>query len=490
MLPVETILLGASLLIILSVIASKVTDRFGIPALLLFLLLGMLAGSDGIGGIYFDDAALAQFVGVLSLALILFSGGLDTSVNRIRPVISRSVMLSILGVVLTAAVFALFARAILGFTMLEGLLLGAIVSSTDAAAVFSILRSKGTELKGNLEPLLELESGSNDPTAVFLTVSMITMVKSPELAFSPLFLISFFQQMGVGAALGLLLGWVACFLVNQLRLGNEGLYPALTLSIALFTYALAHWAGGSGFLAVYLAGIVLSRHDFIHKRSLIRFHDGLAWLMQIVMFLTLGLLVFPSRLVHVALPGLLLALALIFVARPAGVMITMLGSSFSWRERTLISWVGLRGATPIILATFPLLAGVPQSDLIFNMIFFVVLTSVLLQGTTIPLVARWLKVNAPAPVRRRYPIEFNKFGNLSSELDEMLIPPGSAADGRRIVEMELPDDFLVILIARGDEFLLPSGSSVLQSSDVLLVLSEKKSFDQVKTRWIDQPARR
>ncbi|MEN4041684.1 MAG: potassium/proton antiporter [Anaerolineaceae bacterium] len=489
MLPVETILLGASLLIMLSVIASKVTDRFGIPALLLFMLLGMLAGSEGIGGIYFDDAALAQFVGVLSLALILFSGGLDAPVS-IRPVVVRSVMLSILGVALTATVFALFTKVILGFTLLEGLLLGAIVSSTDAAAVFSILRSKGTELKGHLEPLLELEAGSNDPMAVFLTVSMIAMVKSPELAFSPQFFVSFFQQMGVGAVFGILFGRAALFLINQLKLGNEGLYPVLTLSMALFTYALADWAGGSGFLAVYLAGIVLSRHDFIHKRSLIRFHDGLAWLMQIVMFLTLGLLVLPSRLAHVALPGLLLALALIFLARPLSVMITLLGSLFSWRERALISWVGLRGATPIILATFPLLAGIPHADLFFYIIFFVVLTSVLIQGTTIPAAARWLKVDAPAVVRRPYPIEFNKLGNLSSELDEMLIPAGCAADGRRIVEMELPDDFLVILIARGDEFLLPSGGSELQGGDVLLVLSEKRSFDQVKARWVDQPARR
>jgi cell volume regulation protein A len=296
--------------------------------------------------------------------------------------------------------------------------------------------------------------------------------------------------MGVGAVFGILFGRAALFLINQLKLGNEGLYPVLTLSMALFTYALADWAGGSGFLAVYLAGIVLSRHDFIHKRSLIRFHDGLAWLMQIVMFLTLGLLVLPSRLAHVALPGLLLALALIFLARPLSVMITLLGSLFSWRERALISWVGLRGATPIILATFPLLAGIPHADLFFYIIFFVVLTSVLIQGTTIPAAARWLKVDAPAVVRRPYPIEFNKLGNLSSELDEMLIPAGCAADGRRIVEMELPDDFLVILIARGDEFLLPSGGSELQGGDVLLVLSEKRSFDQVKARWVDQPARR
>jgi potassium/hydrogen antiporter len=489
-LPVEYILLGASLLIILSVIASKVTDRFGIPALLLFLILGMLAGSDGIGGIYFDDPALAQFVGVLSLALILFAGGLDTPVDRIRSVLMRGAILATLGVLLTAIVLALFAQAILGFSLLEGLLLGAIVSSTDAAAVFSVLRSKGVSLKGRLEPLLELESGSNDPMAVFLTISLIAMVQSPELAFSPQFLVSFIQQMVLGGTIGFALGWVAYYLINHLRLGYDGLYPVFTLSMALFTYSITNWVGGSGFLAVYLAGIVLSRHDFIHKRSLIRFHDGLAWLMQIVMFLTLGLLVFPSRLVQVAIPGLLLALALIFVARPGGVFLSMIGTRFSFREQVLVSWVGLRGATPIILATFPLLVGIPQSDLIFHMIFFVVLTSVLLQGTTIPVVARWLKVSSPAPPRRYYPIEFNKFDGLASELTEMPIPTGSAADGRRIVEMDLPDDFLVILISRGAEFLVPSGGTALQGGDVLLVLSEKESFEQVKERWVDHPARR
>jgi potassium/hydrogen antiporter len=482
--PIEYILLGTSLLLILSVVASKVTDRFGIPALLIFLGLGMLAGSDGIGGIQFDDPALAQSVGVISLSLILFAGGLDTEIASIRPIMGRGILLSTLGVTLTTLVLALFAQAILGFTLLEGLLLGAIVSSTDAAAVFSILSSKGASLKGRLKPLLELESGSNDPMAVFLTISMIVMVQSPELAFSPQFLINFIQQMVLGAALGILLGWVTFHLVNQLRLGHDGLYPVLTLAMALLTYALTNWVGGSGFLAVYLAGIILSRHDFIHKRSLIRFHDGLAWLVQIVMFLTLGLLVFPSRLVEVIIPSLLLALALMFVARPAGVFVSLLGSSFSLRKQALVAWVGLRGAAPIVLATFPLLAGIPQADLIFHVIFFVVLTSVLLQGTSIPLVARWLKVDEPSPQRRLYPIEYNKFEGLKSELVELPVPAGSLADGRRIVEMDLPEEFLVILIAREDEFLIPSGGTALQGGDVMLVLSEKDALDRVKNRWM------
>jgi potassium/hydrogen antiporter len=487
--PIEYILLGVSLLLILSVVASKVTDRFGIPALLLFLGLGMLAGSEGIGGIFFDDPALAQYVGIVSLVMILFAGGMETPIESVRPVIRHGVLLSTLGVVITATVLAVFSQWILGFTLLQGLLLGAIVSSTDAAAVFSILSSKGVSLKGRLVPLLELESGSNDPMAVFLTTSMIMLVQSPDLAL-PQFLISFLQQLVLGGLLGVLLGWVTYYLINQLRLGHDGLYPVLTMAMALFTYALTDWIGGSGFLAVYLAGIVLSRHDFIHKNSLVRFHDGLAWLVQIVMFLTLGLLVFPSRLFEVAIPGMLLALALMLIARPAGVLISLFNSSFDWRKKTFISWVGLRGAAPIVLATFPLIAGVPEADLIFHVIFFVVLTSVLLQGTSIPLVARWLKVDAPAAPRRLYPIEFNKFKGLTSELAEMPIPTGSLADGRRIVEMDLPDEFLVILIARGEEFLVPSGGTTLQGGDVMLVLSEKEAFERVKERWMHYPIKR
>jgi len=479
----EYILIGASILLLMSVLVSKISDRLGIPALLLFLILGMLAGSDGPGGIYFDDPALAQFVGVVALVLILFSGGLDTEWNRVRPVIKEGLILSTLGVFITALVVGLFASVLLGFSLVEGLLLGSIVSSTDAAAVFSVLRSKGISLKGQLKPLLELESGSNDPMAIFLTVGLIQLITQPDL--SPVNLIGLFVlQMLVGAVLGYGMGRVMLFLVNRLKLGYEGLYPVLTLSLVFLTFGLTDAIGGSGFLAVYLAGIVLGHHDCIHKRSLLRFHDGLAWLMQIAMFLTLGLLVFPSRLVPIIGIGLLIAGCLMFVARPVSIFVGLLSSALNWREKTFMSWVGLRGAVPIILATFPLLARIPQAELIFNVIFFIVLTSVLLQGTSIPLIARWLRVDAPAISKRLYPIEYTPMGGLKSELKELPVPSNSHMAGKAIVELGLPADFLVILIARDNDFVLPSGGTILQGGDTLLVLSDKKSFDEVLTKLI------
>ncbi len=475
----EYILIGASVLLLISVLVSKISDRFGVPALLLFLILGMLAGSDGPGGVYFDDPALAQFIGVNALVLILFSGGLSTEWKLVRSVIKEGLLLSTFGVFVTALAVGLFTSRLLGLSLIEGLLLGSIVSSTDAAAVFSVLRSKGINLKGTLKPLLELESGSNDPMAIFLTLGLIQLITRPDLPLVSL-VGSFIQQMLVGAALGYGAGRAMLFLVNRLKLGYEGLYPVLTLSLVFLTFGLTNVVGGNGFLAVYLAGIVLGNRDFIHKRSLLRFHDGLAWIMQIAMFLSLGLLVFPSRLVPIIGVGLLIAGWLMFVARPISIFTGLLPSALGWREKTFISWVGLRGAAPIILATFPLLAGLQQANLIFNVVFFVVLTSVLLQGTSIPVVARWLKVDAPAIPKRVYPIEFTPMRGLKSELKELPIPLDSSLVGKSIVELRLPNDFLVVLIARDNDFLLPSGGTVLQGGDTLLVLSDKESLDKVR----------
>ena len=318
--------------------------------------------------------------------------------------------------------------------------------------------------------------------AIFLTVGFIQLITRPELP--PVNLIGLFiQQMLIGTLLGYVAGKVILFLVNHLKLGYEGLYSVLTLSLVFLTFGLTDLIGGSGFLAVYLAGIVLGHHDFIHKKSLLRFHDGLAWIMQIAMFLTLGLLVFPSRLVPIMGDGLLIAGCLMLFARPISVFLGLLPSKLNWREKAFVSWVGLRGAAPIILATFPLLAGLQQASLIFNVIFFVVLTSVLLQGTSIPLVAKWLKVNAPIITRRVYPIEYNAMGGLKSELKELHITPNSSMAGKAIVELHFPQEFLVILIARDNDFLVPSGGTVLQSGDTLLVLSDKASYTEVLEKY-------
>jgi potassium/hydrogen antiporter len=475
----EYILLAAASLLLLSILLSKASGRLGLPVLLLFLAIGMLAGSDGPGGIYFDDARIAQALGVLALVLILFAGGLETRWERVRPALWSGVSLATLGVLMTAVLVAWFLRLVLNFSWPEGLLLGAIVSSTDAAAVFAVLRSRSVSLKGELEQLLELESGSNDPMAVFLTLGFIRLLTTP--AASPLELVPlFFMQMGLGAAFGYAMGRLMTFLVNRARLEYEGLYPALTLSLVLLTYGLTASLGGNGFLATYLAAIVFGNSDFIHKRSLVRFHDGLAWLMQIVMFLTLGLLVFPSRLRAVAGTGLLVAAFLLFVARPLSVFAGLLFSKLGLREKALVSWVGLRGAAPIILATFPLLAGVPRAETYFNVVFFVVLTSGLLQGPTIPRIARWLGVDAPFTAKRRQWLEYVPPGKTRNDLAEVVVAPGSAAVGRRVLDLGFPPGSLIVLIVRGEETIVPTGGTVIEAGDELLIFADRDELARIR----------
>jgi len=483
--PLEYLLLSAAVLLLVSILASKASGRLGVPALALFLVIGMLAGSDGPGGIYFDDSRLAQWLGVIALAFILYAGGLDTDWARIRPVLAPGLALSTVGVLLTAIVMGLFAVVALGFTPLQGLLLGAIVSSTDAAAVFTVLRARSVRLREPLEPLLELESGSNDPMAVFLTVALTGLLTTSEanvLRLVPVF----FQQMLLGAFLGYGMGRAMAWIVNHVRLQVEGLYPVLTVALTLLTYAGTAVLGGNGFLAVYLAGLIMGRGDFIHKRSLLRFHDGLAWLMQIAMFLVLGLLVFPSRLPAVAGVALLAALSLIFIARPIGVALTLLPFRMPVRDQAMIAWVGLRGAVPIILATFPRLANLPQADLIFNIVFFVVLASVLIQGTTITPVARWLRVTArPAPPVRP-PLEVTT-GDLKGELLEMVVPPGSAAIGRQILELGLPRGALIVVIGRGSEHIVPDGNTLLAPGDHLLILADEAVLEATRRSFVGKP---
>ncbi len=481
MIPIEYILLAAALLLGLSVLASKASSRLGVPALLLFLLLGMLAGSDGPGGIEFDDAWLAQSLGVVALVFILFAGGLDTRWEQVRSVIWPAFVLSTLGVALTALLTGWFATVVVGFSWLEGLLLGAIVSSTDAAAVFGVLSSKRISLKGRLKPLLELESGSNDPMAIFLTMGLTQLLVEPEPRVIDL-VPMFFLQMTLGAALGYGMGRLMTTLVNSLRLEYEGLYPVLTTAFVLLSYGAGTIAGGNGFLAAYLAGLVMGNYPFIHKRSLMHFHNGLAWLMQITMFFTLGLLVFPSRLVPVAGVSLLIAVFLMFIARPVVVFVTLLPTALTWREQLMVSWVGLRGAVPIILATFPMLAGVPQAEMMFNVVFFTVLTSVLLQGTSLPVVAKWLGVDAPLPEKPLYPLDFVPTGHENSDLVEISVPSNGAAAGKQIVELGLPPGALIVLVNRADEFLVPSGGTVLEAGDKLLVLTDKGELSSIRAQ--------
>jgi cell volume regulation protein A len=479
--PIEQILLAVGVLITLSILASKASGRLGVPALVLFLIIGMLAGTDGFGKVHFENYHQAQALGVLALAFILFAGGLDTEWKSVKPVVVPGLILATFGVVLTAGLVGWFAMKALGFTLLEGLLLGAIISSTDAAAVFAVMRSKSVGLKGELKPLIEFESGSNDPMAVFLTVGLLqlmTLPQAPVLNLIP----AFFLQMSLGAAAGLAFGKLMPMLVNRLRLEYEGLYPVFMIAMVLLTYSVATVIGGNGFLAVYIAGMVAGNSDFLHKRSLKRFHDGVAWLMQIAMFIALGLLVYPTQLVTVAGAGLLVSAFLIVVARPISVFLALSFTKLDIWQKSMVSWVGLRGSVPIILATFPLVAGVPNAELIFNLVFFIVLTSVLLQGTSIPIVAKILKVDAPAPIKVDYPIEMTNAGAITSDLVEVEVPEHSAIDGKAIIDAGLPQGALVVLLSRNKEFIVPSGSTVIHAGDKLLLFADETCLAAVTRR--------
>lgn len=388
----EYILIITSILFFLSIFASKASGKMGIPALLLFLILGMMAGSEGIGGIYFADLHIAQFLGMIALIFILFSGGLDTDWQSLRSVFASGVLLSTLGVLMTAFLLALISHFILGFPWLEGLLIGAIVSSTDAPTVFTVFRARHMNVSKKLKHLLEFESASNDPMAIVMTVGIMQAINFPDASYFSLSGM-IFSQIALGALLGFIMGYVLPWGIQRIDLEYKGLYPVFTIAGALFTYSTTALLGGNGFLAVYLAGLLMGKQEFFHKKELTLFHDGLTWLMQIGIFLTLGLLVFPSKLLQVAGPDILVAISLIVLARPISVFTLTSMSRLNWREQLLVSWIGLRGAVPIILATFPLVAGIPNSEAIFNLVFFIVLISMLLQGTAIPWITRLLKLD-------------------------------------------------------------------------------------------------
>src|SRR5436190_379582 len=471
----EDIMLAGSILLIASIVASKTSFKLGIPTLILFLAVGMLAGSEGIGKIYFDDSHISEVLGVLALNFILFSGGMDTKWESIKPILWRGISLSTLGVLLTALVIGIFVHLVSGFSLLEGLLLGAIVSATDAAAVFSILRARNIALKGSLRHLLELESGSNDPMAYILTISLTYLLAHGD-ASIPMLIFQFVKQMVIGAIAGYAIGKGIVFIINKIKLETEGIYPVLIMAMILFTYSSVHIIGGNGFLAVYLSAIVLGSNNFIHKKSIIRFYDGQAWLMQIVMFLTMGLLVFPSQIWPIIDTGLLVSAVLIFLARPIAVFISLSFFKMRIRDKLFISWVGLRGAVPMVFATYPMIAGIPKADIIFPLVFFISVTSVLFQGSTLHLVADWLKVTVPKKAKKITPLDMELYDTVSSELVEAILPGNSKAVGKAIVNIRLPKQGLIVLIVRDGKYIQPNGSTILEEGDKLLLIANSKDI--------------
>lgn len=484
-LSIGNLLLIGSILLFLSIIAGKTSYRFGFPTLILFLAIGMLAGSEGIGGINFDDPKLAQYIGVVCMCFILFSGGLDTDWRQIRPVMWQGVSLSSVGVLATAVTLGLFIWLLTDLTIYEGLLLGSIVSSTDAAAVFSILRSKSIALKSNLRSVLEFESGSNDPMAYFLTIAMLTLVMNQDqslVSIVPLF----FKQMLIGAALGFLFAKASVYIINRIKLVFEGLYPVLVIALMFITFSATDFLRGNGFLAVYICAVYLGNQDFIHKKTILKMFDAMAWLMQIILFLTLGLLVFPSHVIPLAGLGIIISVFLILVARPISVFLSLLPFRMNFRKKVYISWVGLRGAVPIVFATYPLLAGIDKSEMMFNIVFFVSVTSVLIQGTTLSTVASWLKVAVPERAKVKTSVETLLFENDKTVMDEIFVPENGCAVGLRLVDLHFPKSTIVTVIHRGNKFIIPDGSTMIEANDALIVLSDNiKNIDIARKSLCD-----
>jgi cell volume regulation protein A len=440
------IFVGA-LLLVVSIVASDISARLGAPLLLVFIALGMLAGEDGPGGIQFDDFELAYVIGTLALAVIIFDGGMHTQRELFRVTLWPATSLATLGVLVTALLLGIFAAWMLGLHWLQGMLIGAIVGSTDAAAVFALLRNAGATLQERVASTLEVESASNDPMAIFLTIAVLELLVADKTQFEASVVVAFLQQFGIGALLGLAGGRLLVWLINRLRL-HSGLYPLLAAAGGLFVFAATQQLGGSGFLAIFLAGVVLGNSQLQAAQNILRVHDGLSWLSQIVMFIILGLLVTPSEFVDIALPALAVAAFLILVARPLAVVASLVPFRFPWREQAFIGWVGLRGAVPVVLALFPLMYGLENARLYFNVAFFIVLVSLLLQGWTIAPAARLLKLEVPPSAEPVQRVTLDIPGHFEHEIVGYEVQAGSMMDGRALGELQLPAELQVVSVLR------------------------------------------
>ena len=478
---VEFFLLILSVLFFASILAGKAGSRFGVPALLLFLGVGMLFGSDGLG-IHFDNIKQAQMIGTIALSTILFSGGLDTKIADIKPVLGAGIMLATIGVLITAVVTGLVLYLVidphLGVGVMGCLLLASTMSSTDSASVFSILRGKGLRLKHNLRPTLELESGANDPMAYVLTITLITLVLqggSPHYGAAILTLV---MQLIIGAVAGWAFGKGMVWFVNRINIDNKALYPILVLSGSFFVFAATYYMRGNSYLAVYVAGLVVGNSRFVHRRSTRSFFDGVSWLAQLSMFLTLGLLVNPTELKDVWIPGLIISLVMIFVSRPIAVFLSLVPfRKYTFKDRLFVSWVGLRGAVPIIFAILCRASDVPHSDVMFNIVFLCTLVSLVVQGTTLPVVAHWLKISEPpkaqSPERSQdFDIDFPE--EIKSAVTEVTISDEALTHGNHLMDLRLPEKTLVIMVKRGENYFVPTGKTPLHIGDRLMLLSDNQ----------------
>jgi len=481
------LILVAGALLAAGIAASLLAARVRLPGLLLFLGVGMVIGTDGLDWIDFRDYEVARTIGVVALALILFEGGLTAGFGTIRPVLRPALGLAVVGTFVTAAITGLAAALLFGLSTLQGLLLGSIIASTDGAAVFSVLR--GSTLRRRLAYTLEGEAGFNDPVAVLLVIGFVDWILEPDYGLGDMAGL-FVVEVGIGLAAGAAVGWLSVQGLRRARLDTPGLYPVASLATAALAFGVADALHGSGFLAVYLAGLALGSASIPAKRTVTVFHQGLGWVAQIVMFLALGLLVFPSRLDNVWLEGTVLALVLLFAARPIATFAGTALDVFSVRERIVLGWAGLRGAVPVVLATFPVIDHVPGSEDVFNIIFFAVVLSTLLQGATFEPLAARLGVTTNEPALPRPLAETGTIRRLGAEIIEYPVGPEDALAGRRVRDLGLPRDALVSVIVRGSEAVLPRGSTRVEPGDRLHVVVRTEvasSMPELLERWRHGP---
>lgn len=471
-------ILASSIILLLSVLLSKSSSRFGLPILIVFMVIGMLAGSEGLGGIYFENYELTHSLSLIALCLIIFSGGIETELKDVRDNLGRGAILSSIGVFLTTLIMGGFVHLILKINLLESLLIGAILSATDAAAVFAVFKDRKAQVIAPIKNILKFESGSNDPMAYFLVTILLGLIES---GFSdPLDIgISFILNPLVGLFIGWLLSKFFISLNNIINLQFIGLYPALTLSFLLMNYAISGLLGGNGFLAIYVFGLLISSKKILHKTFLYSFYDGISWLSQIGLFVMLGLLVFPSRLIKIAPEGFIIAAFLILIARPATIYLCLMFSRFNNKDKFFISWAGLKGATPIVFAS---LAAVKMGDkafIMFDIVFFVVIFSAIIQGMSLKFVARKLGLLYEAIEDPSFPIDFEVLEKTKNGIKEVVIEPSDFAVDRRVVDLNLPAGCLVLFIKREGSFVIPDGATKFLHRDrVLVVTNFKKDIDR------------